>query len=178
MMIVCHMMIIQVQIFPRRPSGVCPPIDNTDGSRVCCATCYNILWSTLPTSSPSSFVDRFHSGGKEMKIVFCTAAQQMTLPPSLVVRPSLPGWSNEGGWCISKPPPSSWPGHLWWAIASHKSCSAREMKMKRRPMMSAKLSSWSFSETFQIYTVKIYSKSMLLQFISSDRSSYSDSELL
>ena len=139
MMIVCHMTIIQVQIFPRRPSGVCPPIDNTDGSRVC-ATC-NILLINFTTNIIIVVViilDRFQSGGSEMRIgqspVFCTLPSKWPPLPRVEAQPAL--GSNEGGWCISKPPPSSWPGHLWWAIASHTAEPLTKSKWNK-PMMSA-----------------------------------------
>ena len=96
-------MIIQVQIFPRRPSGacnVCPPIDITDGSRVC-STCYIYSWSTLAVHHHHRRVlDRFESGGKETRIDFLQS--RPANDPPLVPRPIQPALrSNEGGWCIS-----------------------------------------------------------------------------
>ena len=96
-------MIIQVQIFPRRPSGVwlCPPstLQMAHGCAAPLAAIYS--WSTLSVHHHHRRVlDRFESGGKETRIDFLQS--RPANDPPLVRRPSQPALrSKEGGWCIS-----------------------------------------------------------------------------
>ena len=102
----------------------------------------------------SVLLDGSWSGSTEMRIVFLHSSQQMT-SPSKEAHPAL-RW-NEVVCCIScirwccmiqhstahctemrrcavlaNPPPSSWPGHLWWAIASQRPTRLRKWKWNKR----------------------------------------------